>query len=82
MASTIPLRTAQSDTRATDPKHRVLTLEDVVGEINEHFDSDPEPGFPSLETLVLLARVRRREGEDLWDLWLRVWELKAGNHSG
>ena len=81
MASTTSLRPANSDSRATDPSFTILTIDNIVGETNEDFDYDSDPGFPSLETLGVLHKVGKKS-ESYWNLWLKVCELKKGNCSG
>ncbi|KAI0410597.1 hypothetical protein F5X98DRAFT_92637 [Xylaria grammica] len=79
MASTTSPRATKSDARAANPNHMTLTIEDIAGDINENFNSDSEPEFPSLDTIALLRKARQK-GEDSWDVWLKVWELETGNH--
>ncbi|KAI8623441.1 hypothetical protein F5Y19DRAFT_373700 [Xylariaceae sp. FL1651] len=80
MAPTTLMATAKSIARATPPNRKTLTVEDVLGEIDEEFEDDSDWEVPSMKTLIVLSKVLQK-GESLSDLLLKARKLKEGNHS-
>ncbi|KAI3326683.1 hypothetical protein HD806DRAFT_532321 [Xylariaceae sp. AK1471] len=80
MAPTTLMATAKSIARATPPNRKTLTVEDVLGEIDEDFEDDSDWELPSMNTLIVLSKVLQK-GESLSDLLSKARELKEGNRS-